>query len=346
MAFHTLTISDVRPVAEDAVSVAFDVPEAAQDAFSYRPGQFLTLRAEVGGEDIRRSYSIASGPNAALSVGIRAVDHGRFSQFAQTLAPGAQLQVMPPEGRFQLHDEKRLLLIAAGSGITPMMAIARAALDEGAEVTLVYGNRHMGSIMFREEIDALKDAHLDRFTVIHVLSREAQDVALLNGRVDGEKVSNLAEHGLIAPERADGVFLCGPGGMIDGVEAALVASGVERGRIHHERFTADGTPPAERLAAVRPEGVEVRIVLDGAEKRFTLAPEDAGLVDAAARQGIELPYSCKGGMCCTCRCKIVSGSAELPVNYSLEPWEIEEGFTLACQARPTDTALTLDFDAA
>ncbi len=346
MAFHTLTIREVRPVAEDAVSVTFDVPEAAREAFSYRPGQFLTLRAQVEGEDIRRSYSIASAPDAALSVGIRAVEQGRFSQFAQTLAPGAQLQVMPPEGRFQRRGEKQLLLIAAGSGITPMMAIAGAALADGAEVTLVYGNRHMGSIMFRDEIDALKDRYLDRFTVIHVLSREAQDVALLNGRVDGDKVSNLAEKGLIAPERADGVFLCGPGGMIDAVESALVARGVEAARIHHERFTTDGTPSPERPATPRSEGVEVRIVLDGAQKRFVVQPEDTSLVDAAARQGIELPYSCKGGMCCTCRCKIVSGAVELPVNYSLEPWEIAAGFTLACQARPMDAALALDFDAA
>ena len=349
MAFHELTVAKVERVAEDAVAVTFDVPESAKGAFDWRPGQFLTLRTDVDGEDIRRSYSIASPPGGPLMVGIRAVEDGRFSTFAQGLEPGQRLNVMPPEGRFVSGDEEDLLLIAAGSGITPMMAIASDALARGAQVTLVYGNRALGTIMFRDRIDALKDKYLGQLAVLHLLSREVQDVPLFNGRIDAEKVSILAKSDLISPHKADGVFLCGPGEMIEEMRGALTNLGVAPERIHQERFTADGTaPPKPRSkaaeVAVR-DGVTVEVVMDGARKRFVMGAEDGSVVDAAARAGLELPYSCKGGMCCTCRCRVTEGGTEMAVNYSLEPWEIDAGYTLACQSRPISKTLTLDFDA-
>lgn len=349
MAFHDLTISDVRPVADDAVSVTFAVPDDLRATFRALPGQFLTLRATVGGEDIRRSYSIASAPDAPLTVGIRAVDEGRFSQFAQGLKAGDHLLVMPPEGRFTYNNEDDLLLIAAGSGITPMVAIASEALARGAHVTLVYGNRTVSSIMFLNTLEALKDRYLSRFTVIHLLSREAQDVPLLNGRITAEKVSFLAKSELIAPKNTAGVFLCGPGDMITEMRNCLSGMGIPEDRIHSERFSVEGAPPPRRPSqaakAAAAQGVDVEIVLDGARRHISVEAGDANIVDAAARQGLELPFSCKGGMCCTCRCRITDGAAEMAVNYSLEPWEVEAGFTLACQSRPTTEKLTLDFDA-
>ncbi|QBF29755.1 2Fe-2S iron-sulfur cluster-binding protein [Thalassococcus sp. S3] len=348
--FHALTLSAVDRLTDDAVALRFDVPDALADTFAYEPGQYLTLRADVGGEDMRRSYSIASLPGEALCVGVKAVEGGAFSPFAQSLKPGETLQVMPPEGRFVTKDEEKLVLIAAGSGITPIISIASDALVRGAEVTLIYGNRTTGSIMFRDTLDALKDRYLERFTLIHVLSREPQDVALLNGRVSGEKVTTLARAGAVDLDGADGIFLCGPGEMIDDVSAALANVDINSDKVHFERFTQAGeTPRAPKSAEAEiaaQSGVAVTVVLDGARRQFQVEAQDDTVLDAAARQGLELPFSCKGGMCCTCRCKVAEGSAEMAVNYSLEPWEMEAGFTLACQARPTSETLVLDFDAA
>jgi ring-1,2-phenylacetyl-CoA epoxidase subunit PaaE len=348
--FHDLTIREVRRETPDSVAISFDVPEALNDAFAWVPGQYLTLRATVDGQDIRRSYSIASLPGKPLTVGVKHVKDGAFSSFAQGLRAGDHLLVMPPEGRFTCKSEARLVLIAAGSGVTPMVAMAADALARGAEVTLIYGNRNTGSIMFREALDGLKDRYVDRFTLIHILSREPQDVALLNGRITGDKIAALGRAGAVDLTGADGIFLCGPGDMIDDVASVLQGQGIPKERIHFERFFQDGEAPraaksaaAEAAAA---HGVTVEVVLDGARKQFTVEAGDDNVVAAAERQGLELPYSCKGGMCCTCRCKIAEGSAEMAVNYSLEPWELEAGFTLACQARPTSDRLVLDFDAA
>ena len=348
--FHDLTVAETRPEGSDAVAIRFDVPMALRDTFAFAPGQYLTLRAEVAGADLRRSYSIASLPGEGLWVGVKHVPGGAFSGFAQGVRPGDRLRVMPPAGRFTDPGCDRLVLVAAGSGITPMVALAGAALDRGAEVTVVYGNRRSETIMFRETLEQLKDRHLERFTLLHLLSREEQDVPLLNGRVDGDRLARLHEAGVVDLAAADGIFLCGPGEMIDAVAATCHDLGVPRDRIHHERFHMDGEAPraarsAEAEAAIA-EGVAVEVVLDGATRRFALAEGDDSVLAAGERQGVELPYSCRGGMCCTCRCRVTRGRAEMAVNYSLEPWEVEAGFVLACQARPLTDRLTLDFDAA
>ena len=349
MAFHELVISSVRQEGADAVALEFAVPQELAAEFAYVPGQYLTLRADIDEQDVRRSYSIASAVDAALCVGVRQVDDGVYSTYAQGLKVGDTVQVMPPEGRFMLHDQQDILLIAAGSGITPMVSIANAALDNGAQVTLVYGNRDFKHVMFRSELEALKDQYMGRFTLIHILSREEQDVPLLNGRITGDKIGRMAKAGAIDLDAADGVFLCGPGEMITDVSAALAGLGVTQSIIHSERFTPDGEAPRKRSKAaqkVAESGVEVEVILDGSRKKFRVGEGDENIVAAAARQGLELPYSCKGGMCCTCRCRVTEGSAEMAVNYSLEPWELEAGFTLACQTRPTSEKLVLDFDAA
>ncbi len=348
--FHDLTISRVRPETDNAVAISFDIPDALKETFAYEPGQYLTLRATVGGEDIRRSYSIASAAGEPLTVGVKRVEDGAFSTFAQSLTAGDTLQVMAPEGRFVTKGAQKVVLIAAGSGITPMVSIASDVLEHGGEVTLIYGNQRTDTIMFRAALDALKDRHLNRFTMIHVLSREPQDVAILNGRITGDKVISLGQAGAVDLLGAEGVFLCGPGAMIDDVSAALSKAGIPQDRIHFERFTQDGEAPrAPKSAAAKAaaaSGVEVEVMLDGTRRLIRFEAQDDTVIDAAQRQGLELPFSCKGGMCCTCRCKVAEGSAEMAVNYSLEPWELEAGFTLACQARPTSEKLVLDFDAA
>lgn len=349
MEFHDLTVASVRHDTPEAVVVAFDLPSGLVAGYDFVPGQYLTLRADVGGRELRRSYSIASAPGERLSVGIKRVEGGAFSTWAQGLKPGDRVSVSQPEGRFRLGNEGHLLLIAAGSGITPMVAIASAALARGAEVTLLYGNRATATIMFRQALDALKDRYLSRFTLIHVLSREAQDVPLLTGRIGAEKVTDLARAGAIDPLGAEGVFLCGPGEMIDEAGTALSGLGVPADRIHHERFTPSGEvprAPSKAAEAAVAKGVAVEVLLDGTRRAFRLEEGDESLIEAAARQGVELPWSCHGGMCCTCRCRVVEGKAEMAVNYSLEDWEQAAGFTLACQARPVTERLVLDFDAA
>ncbi len=349
MAFHELVISAVQQEGVDAKALVFDVPQELAQKFAFVPGQYLTLRGDIGGEDIRRSYSIASAPDGALCVGVRQVEEGVFSTYAQGLKAGDRVQVMEPEGRFMLADQKDVVLIAAGSGVTPMVSIAATALARGATVTMVYGNRDFAHVMFRSELEALKDVYMGRFTLIHVLSREEQDVPLLNGRITGDKIAQMAKAGAIDLDAADGVFLCGPGEMISEVSETLATLGVAAGDIHSERFTPDGEAAKVRSKAAQvaaQNGVEVEVILDGTKKRFMVEDGDENVVAAAARQGLELPYSCKGGMCCTCRCQVTEGTAEMATNYSLEPWELEAGFTLACQTRPTSEKLVLDFDAA
>lgn len=348
--FHPLAVAEVRPEGEGAVAVSFAVPEDLREAFRHRAGQYLTLRRrDEAGREHRRSYSIACAPGRGVCVGIRRVPGGAFSDWAQALKPGDVVETMPPQGRFVSAGEREVLLIAAGSGVTPMVAIAAEALERGASATLLYGNRSARSIMFKDALEAMKDRYLGRFRLVHVLSREARDVAILSGRVDGAKVADLARLGVIDPLGAGAVFLCGPGAMIDEVSQALRSLGVPQGRIRTERFT-DGAAAPSRAASREAQagvmdGVCVEVVLDGARRGFDLGEGDASVLEAAERAGLDLPWSCRGGMCCTCRCRVLEGAAEMAVNFSLEPWEIAAGFTLACQARPTSERLVLDFDA-
>ncbi|WP_075997102.1 2Fe-2S iron-sulfur cluster-binding protein [Salaquimonas pukyongi] len=353
--FHSLTVSSVAPEGESAKAVGFLVPDELKDTFRFIPGQYLTLKTEIDGEEIRRSYSICSAPgDAELRVGIKKVEGGRFSTFAQALAAGDRIEVMPPEGRFTAEPGKvkKPLLIAAGSGVTPILSIARALLerDREAEVTLVYGNRTTSDIMFRESLEELKDRFMDRFSLVFVLSREDQDVDISNGRIDADKLKLLAGKGLIDPAAHDGIYLCGPQAMTETCSAVLQEMGVDKDRIRFELFTpADGgtiAPVRRREQEEKAAGdVVVETVLDGARRSFRMNGKEAKVLDAAHEAGIELPFSCAGGMCCTCRCRVVEGKAEMDVNYSLQPWEIEAGFTLACQSRPLSKKLVLDFDA-
>lgn len=350
--FYSLTLRSVTAETASSVALTFNIPTELSETFNFQAGQYLTLRATIEGKDIRRSYSIAAFGEGTLTVGVKQVPEGLFSTFAQGLTAGDILEVMPPEGRFVCNNSGDVVLVAAGSGITPLVAIATEVLARGDNVTLVYGNQRTESIMFRSALDSLKDRYLGKFTLIHILSREEQDVELMNGRITGEKINALVTAHLIEPAKAEGIFICGPGEMTEGVAKTLKTVGFPKSKIYLERFFLDGeTQKSQRplrsktAAKVAQGGVAVSVILDGSHRDFTLAKSDDNIIDAAARQGIELPFSCKGGMCCTCRCKVSEGSAELPVNYSLEQWELDAGFTLACQTQPTSAKVTLDFDA-
>lgn len=352
--FHPLKIAEIRRETPESVSIRLDVPETLAPDFAFRPGQYLTLRARIDGEDIRRSYSICSGlDEGALRVGIKRVSGGAFSTYAnENLKPGDVIEVMPPEGRFTSALEtkgRHVLGVAAGSGITPILSIAKSLLarDRTSRFTLIYGNQTTNSVMFAEEIEDMKNRHLGRFSVVHVLSREAQDVPVLSGRIDAGRIRALAQ-GVVDMSDVDEAFLCGPEGMVAEIRTALGELGVASAAIRTELFTP--AAPRQNFRPL-PEGVDaeavisrVSVTLDGKRHAFEMLAGDENVVDAAVRAGIDLPYSCKGGMCCTCRCKVEAGAVEMATNYSLEEWETKAGFVLACQSTPKTAELSLDFD--
>ena len=344
--FHTLTVSAIARTGDDAVVVTLDPPA---DFPAFAPGQYLTLRATVDGEDIRRSYSICSGlDDGTLRVGIRHIPGGAFSSWACTaLKPGDTVQAMAPAGRFGVPvvpgSARVFAAFAAGSGITPILSIVKTVLtrEPGSRFFLFYGNRTTAGIMFREELEDLKDRFLSRLSVFHVLSREHQELDILNGRLDPEKIPDLLR---LMPS-PDHVFVCGPTAMIEGLESALLDSGLPRKAIHVEWFTPSSVTPvsAPAVDAGAPPVTVATLILDGARLEVPMAAGET-IVDAATRDGRDPPFSCKGGMCCTCRARLLEGHVEMAANYSLEPWEIEAGYVLTCQARPLTPRIVVDYD--
>jgi ring-1,2-phenylacetyl-CoA epoxidase subunit PaaE len=351
--FHPLRIADIRRETPDAVSIALAVPEDLRETFGFACGQYLTLRTNLDGEEVRRSYSICSGlDDGEIRIAVKRVEGGRFSGFALAgLAAGDAIEVMPPMGRFGLMPEpgaaRTYAAFAAGSGITPILSIARSVLarEPGSRFFLFYGNRTTGSILFREALEALKDRFLDRLSVFHVLSRETQDVDALNGRLDAAKAALFLRR-IVPAASLDHAFVCGPAAMIEAVTGALREAGVPEERVHVERFTpADGAraaPPRPIAPAAAPAALAT-VITDGIAAEVPVA-EGETVLDAALRAGLDLPFSCRGGMCCTCRAKVAEGAVAMDLNYSLEPWEVAAGFVLTCQARPTTPRVTIDFD--
>ncbi len=361
--FHDLSVKRVSPEAAGAVAITFDIPAAQRDTFRFEPGQFLTLRARIGGQNVRRTYSISSprsqlARHGELEVGIRPVEGGVFSNWAAAqVRAGDVMQVMPPEGRFTLQKPRAIHRVgfAAGSGITPILSIAATTLEEQPEsqFTLVYGNRRMASVMFNEALQDLKDRYADRFTLVHILSRQAQEVDLLQGRIDADKVQALVNT-LLPARSMDEVFICGPEAMITATETALLAAGVPANRVYTERFTS-GPAQAAKVQAdsdakARPNPAsatskltQLRVLLDG-KPHDVAAREGEFLLDAALNAGLDLPYSCKGGVCCTCRCKVVSGAVSMDKNFTLDADEVAKGFVLSCQARALTPEVVLSYD--
>ncbi|GJE00045.1 1,2-phenylacetyl-CoA epoxidase subunit PaaE [Methylobacterium isbiliense] len=351
--FHRLRVAEVRRETPDAVSIALAVPDDLRDAFGFACGQYLTLRTTLHGEEVRRSYSICSGlDDADLRIAVKRVEGGLFSGFATgTLATGDEIDVMPPMGRFGLAPQPEAAhtyaAFAAGSGITPILSIIRTMLarEPHSRFFLFYGNRSTGSILFREALEDLKDRFLDRLSVFHVLSRETQDIDALNGRLDGAKAA-LFLRTIVPAERVDHAFVCGPADMLEAVSGALREAGLPEQRIHVERFTPAGEGRARAPRPVAPAdapAARATVITDGIAAEVPVAAGET-VLDAAIRAGLDLPYSCRGGMCCTCRAKVAEGAVEMEVNYSLEPWEIEAGFVLTCQAKPTTERVVIDFD--
>lgn len=360
--FHDLAIARVSPEAAGAVAITFAVPAELQESFKFEPGQFLTLRTKLKGEDVRRNYSICSTRSryaqvGELEVGIRPMEGGLFSNWAATeLKVGDTLAVMPPDGRFVSKHPRALHRVgfAAGSGITPILSIIASTMEEHpkAKFTLVYGNRRMSSVMFNEALQDLKDKYKNRLTLIHILSRQAQEVPLLEGRIDGAKVQQLIDT-LLPAASMDEVFICGPEAMIEATETALKQAGVPGERIHTERFTSPRlekmSPEARRAAIAQhdPEApvgqVQLTVMIDGKSHEMAMR-SDQHVLDVALSAGLDLPYSCKAGVCCTCRAKVLEGSVSMDKNFTLEEDEMAQGFVLSCQARPTTDKLVVSYD--
>src|SRR5438128_3068164 len=349
--FHKLAVDDLRRESADAVSLTFAIPQELRADYRFAPGQYLTLRTTLDGEEVRRSYSICSGPDdGELRIAVKKVDRGAFSNWAaEELKVGDRLDVMTPTGRFGIAhapDQARIHVgFAAGSGITPILSIVKGVLasEPHSRFFLFYGNRSTGGMLFREALEELKDRFLQQLSVFHVISGEEQDIPILHGRLDGEKVRVLLRS-LVPAENVDHVFICGPAGMSEDVEATCRDIGIAEDRIHVERFVSEfgGKPrPKKVIEASAPPKAIASLTIDGKRSEVPVA-EDESILDAALRAGMDLPFACKGGMCSTCRAKLVEGEAQMEVNYSLEPWELKAGFILTCQARPVTEKVVVD----
>ncbi len=351
--FHRLAVNDLRRESADAVSLTFAIPRELERDYSFSPGQYLTLRATLDGEEVRRSYSICSGPDdGEIRIAVKKVDGGAFSSWAtDELRAGDQLDVMTPTGRFGVvpaSGEARIYVgFAAGSGITPILSIIKGVLarEPKSRFFLFYGNRTAAGMLFRETLEELKDRFIDRLSVFHVISGEEQDIPILHGRLDADKVRVLLR-ALVPAQTVDHVFVCGPMGMSEEVEATCRELGIDDTRIHVERFVSEfGGKPRPKMAipADAPPKAVASFIIDGKRREVPVAEGEA-ILDAALRAGVDLPFACKGGMCSTCRAKLVEGRAEMDINYSLEPWELNAGFILTCQAKPCSERVMVDYD--
>lgn len=356
--YHPLTIADVRPEGSEAVCVALDVPDELREAFRFAPGQHLGVRATIDGQEVRRTYSICSATDEPqLRIGVRLHERGGMSgHIGSKLRVGDKLDVLPPTGRFFLTPDAKAArtycAFASGSGITPILGIVRNVLkhEPASRCLLFYGNRTTSSIMFAEELLALKDRYPQRLALYFLMSREPQDVELFNGRLDAAKVGVLGRE-LFDARGVDAYFLCGPDTMIDSVKEGLVGLGVEASRIHSEHFTSD----AKREVGVKPdlqpdekarvrEQTQVTVVMDGRRRTFEMASDGTTVLEAAEAAGLDLPYSCRAGVCSTCRTRVVRGGVTMMTNYALEPWEVEAGYVLCCQALPAAPELEITYD--
>ncbi|NMO04842.1 phenylacetate-CoA oxygenase/reductase subunit PaaK [Gordonia sp. TBRC 11910] len=348
--FNTLTVADVEQLCDDAVAVRFDVPSDLLPDYDFRPGQSLTLRRVIDGVEHRRSYSICSPAGSPPRVGVREVNEGLFSTWlVNNVRAGDQVEVGPPTGTFAADPSTggRHLLIAAGSGITPMLSIAASMLaNPDAEVILVYANRRTRSVMFTEELADLKDQYGPRLDIIHILSREPREVELFSGRLDSDRLEEILDTVLPTGD-IDHFWLCGPYEMVSGAEQSLTERGIGKDRIHHELFYVEATPPPiekHREPGVEGPTSEVSIILDGRTVTGTLS-QDESILDAGENLRPDLPFACKGGVCGTCRAKVTCGEVDMRRNYALEDSEVAAGFVLTCQAFPTSPTVTVDFDA-
>ena len=356
--FHKLTIADIRKETPECISVVFDIPEELKEMYQFRQGQNITLKKMVDGEELRRSYSICSSPgDNELRIAIKRMSDGRFSSWAnQLLKKGDVLEVLPPTGKFYTDlnpvHTKNYLAFAAGSGITPILSIIKTTLatEPDSTFTLIYGNRNRASIIFKEQLEAVKNRYMSRFTMHHILSREKTDAVINYGRISAEKCDELAKK-LVDVRGMDEIFVCGPEEMIFSVKGWLEQQGIEKKKIHFELFTT----PGQKSGGTQGAGVQnkelegktskITVKLDGITFDFKLSFNGDSILDAALKEGADLPYACKGGVCATCRAKLVEGKVDMDTNYALEPDELEQGYVLTCQSHPRTEKVVVDFDA-
>ena len=354
--FHTLKVKAVKKETSDCVSVVFDVPEHLNEIFRFTQGQSLTMRTVLNGEEVRRTYSICSSPfDEQLKVAIKKVEGGLFSGFANNqLKPNDVLDVMPPIGRFyttlNAANKKNYIGFAAGSGITPLLSIIKTTLatEPNSAFTLIYGNKNRSSIIFFEELEGLKNKYINRFNLIHILSREKTDADLNFGRITKDKCNELFTK-LLDLKTADEFFICGPEEMIFSVKAFLESKNVAEKNIHFELFSTPGQKKKNEVRSTKYEeegyASTINMKLDGRSFEFSIPfNSDTTILDAAMQQGADVPYACKGGVCCTCKAKLLEGEVKMDVHWGLEQEEIEQGFILTCQAHPITTNVTVDFD--
>ena len=356
VSFHRLRISELVPETAEATSIRFEVPAELAETFRFKPGQHLTLRTEIGGEEIRRNYSLCVAPqDDEVKVTVKRIAGGAFSNWANdTLRTGDSLDVMPPHGSFTWDfapgAANHYVGFAGGSGITPVMSLLKTALltEPDSRFTLFYGNRDSQSVIFLEALAGLKNRFMDRLEVHHFLAEEAEDIDLFNGMLDRAKVDEILDH-LLDPAAAAAFFICGPEPMMDAAEEALTARGVARDRIHLERFTA-GRPSAAMAAQIQAlqqeaQGLTMLVTLDGRKRRVAFDARAGNILDSARAAGLPAPFACKAGVCATCRARVVSGDVEMAARYGLTDEEIASGYVLTCQSVPKGEGVELDYDA-
>jgi ring-1,2-phenylacetyl-CoA epoxidase subunit PaaE len=354
--FHKLTIAELVDETMDAKSIRFEIPEELRETFRFKPGQHLTLKAEIGGEEIRRNYSLCAAPqDGDLVVTVKRIAGGAFSNWAnEILKPGDSLEVMPPHGSFTWPFDpaarNRYVAFAGGSGITPILSLLKTALavEPESRFTLLYGNRDSQSVIFLEALARLKNRYMDRLEIHHFLAEESEDIDLFNGMLDRSKCDAVLEN-LVDPDGVAAFFICGPGPMMDAAEASLEAHGVPHEKIHLERFTA-GRPSAALAAEIealqsKAEGLTMMVTLDGRKRRIAFDAAAGNILDSARLAGLPAPYACKAGVCATCRARIVSGAAEMAARYGLTDDEVAAGYILTCQSVPKGEGLEVDYDA-
>ena len=356
VSFHSLEVAETVPETADAMSIRFDVPEELREAFRFKPGQHLTLKAEIGGEEVRRNYSLCVAPqDDQVKVTVKRIAGGIFSNWAnERLKPGDRIDVMPPHGSFTWDfvpgASNHYVGFAGGSGITPILSLLKTALttEPDSRFTLFYGNRDSQSVIFLEELARLKNRFMGRLEVHHFLAEESEDIELFNGMLDRAKCDEVLTH-LIEPADVAAFFICGPGPMMDAAEEALAGQGVPRDKVHIERFTA-GRPSAAMEAQMqalqsKAQGLTMMVTLDGRKRRVAFDAGAGNILDSARKAGLPAPYACKAGVCATCRARVVSGEVEMAARYGLSDEEVAAGYVLTCQSVPKGEGVELDYDA-
>jgi ring-1,2-phenylacetyl-CoA epoxidase subunit PaaE len=353
--FHKIKVKDIYKETDDCSVITFDIPSNLSEEFKYRHGQHLTLKADIDGEDTRRSYSLCSSPvENRWQVAVKLIPEGKFSTYVNSdLKTGDVLEVMAPSGTFGVETQpektKNYLFFAAGSGITPILSMLKThlALEANATCKLFYVNRTAKSIIFKEELEQLRNTYFGRLEIYYFLTKERRDIDLFNGRFDDEKMKVLTSTFIDIPDTSE-VFLCGPEDMVNYVSDYLVNAGLPKELIHFELFVTglseEDKQRAERLSKQNVEGVQVTIVDGGKEFQFTMTKDYDNLLDAALGAGADLPFACKGGVCSTCKCRVLQGSVEMKVNYALEEKEVAQHYVLSCQSVPTSKSVKVDFD--